>query len=442
MAETHRIVSQDPDAVIIDARAYSELDEIKKEVARISIDALRIPFLDGAPLDFKNRNALNGLKPVDFVNDDGFLLEDNVEKIANKIGLDESVVRHVGSAINTVALLRVGYIKPLCNAFIDNEPSIVAKFNDGSHAIPISHEYLANWFRKNHVVGCKISVDSATLNKTIDNYLLFDLDNVNTPDSFEQKVRERNRRFGEISSLLNDGELSKGSELTALLSHNLYANSREIVNLARKTPGFEKTFDEDAGNWEGYKLGEHTETVLDLFDKNYADILPASCLPIMRMALLVHDIGKGEATKNYDKSNQKRYNEKYAEKFLKSNHVDDATTKLIVSMIGDGMNLMDRLIIKGDKSASGDLFNFCKERMAEYFGADKVNLDIMLGFRTMLEVLQACDSAAYTTMAVTRMGEVKYRNYGSFDKSFMPFHGFTGDKVRWLKSRDQKDNKK
>ena len=109
---------------------------------------------------------------------------------------------------------------------------------------------------------------------------------------------------------MSEGEKIQGydSELLRILGSNLYIKPREIIELAKQTQGFRDVFESDAGNWEGFKLSEHTETVLRLFDDNYADIMPASTLPIIRLALLVHDIGKPEAIKMGDKANQKQYN--------------------------------------------------------------------------------------------------------------------------------------
>ena len=154
----------------------------------------------------------------------------------------------------------------------------------------------------------------------------------------------------------------------------------------------------------------------------------------MRLSLLVHDIGKGEAAKNNDKANQEVYNIKYARDFMRLNGIDDATSNLVISMIGEGKELAGRSIIGHDSGATKKLHHFCKKIAQEYVGPEAADEGTVLGFMNLLEVLQLCDSAAYTTMAITRSKRgIRYRNYGSFNGSFDPFHGFTGRRANWKK---------
>ena len=72
------------------------------------------------------------------------------------------------------------------------------------------------------------------------------------------------------------------------------------------------------------------------------------------------------------------------------------------------------------------------ERIAkEYLNTEQVDRDTVIGFRHILEIIQTCDSAAYTTMGITRASNgVKYRNHGSFNESFDTFKGFTGRRAK------------
>ena len=102
----------------------------------------------------------------------------------------------------------------------------------------------------------------------------------------------------------------------------------------------------------------NTETVLRIFDENYADILPASTLPIMRLSILVHDIGKSEAAKRNDKVNQQRYNIEYAKEFMRLNNVDDSISNLIISMIGEGKELAGQYMLKHDSETQRKFYKF------------------------------------------------------------------------------------
>ena len=448
VAEVHKIESLDPDAMIIDLAALRGLTkEARTEVNKL-LKTLSPGPITGAPLSYDDRNSLDhAAGPRDFQNSDGLMYTDDIEAIARKIKADPHAVKHVGSAQNTYVFIGGGWLEKVCFAFSDNESNIRYR----NHNAPINHEYFANWLRTNHIIGCKMGVDSATLDwKHIDNYLLFDLEKVNTPEKNEEFITNRNRLFGKVAYAMGEkiknrqnaddiGEKTNNqrTEFVKLLTENLYAKPDEIIEAAKKTPGFEKVFDEDAGNWEGYSLGEHTETVLRIFDDNYADTLPADSLPVMRLALLVHDIGKGEAVKARDKSNQDKYNYEAAEKFMDENNIDKNTQGLVLMMIGKGKSLASDYIRAGSKEErdviSVKMSKLCASSLKYYLNIEPTN-DTVTGMRLMLKGIQNCDSAAYTTMGITRAkksnGIISYRNYKSFNGSFDPFHGFTGRRVR------------
>ena len=405
-AEIHRITSEDPDAVILDADALSELNREQRINAEVAIARTLLDVTEGSPLAFENRHMLNRIRATGFANKDDLMYRGDVSKLSRQLGLDEAVIEQVGSAINTGLLLSRGELKQLCDAFMDNQSSVTVYTPDGEmRSVPINHEYLANWFRENHIVGYRRGVFSATLNgQYVDNHLLFDLEKINTAEENERRKRERNRRFGRIA-LAASKNISRGNErgkMTDYLAEHPFIKPEEIIQMAKTTPGYNKVFEQDTGNWERFTLEEHTETALRLFDKNYADILPVSVLPVMRMALLVHDLGKPAAVSNGDKVNQKQYNLQYAEHFLRKNEVDEPTIKLITTMIGEGMDWTHRWMIKGNRSEGNRYYKFCEEAMKQYLGQKQVDEKTVLGFRNMLEVLQTCDSAAYTTMGITR----------------------------------------
>lgn len=432
LPELHRIISSDPDAVVIDASAdMSDLEGQSRNYVKSALAETLPGVLEAAPLDFYDRYTINHLELKDFGNKYGLIFDDEIDATSQRLRLDTSVVEHVGSAINTRKLIGNGYLNYVCEAYLYNKQSINFNFDGEEHFVSISAEYFKNWARKNHVVGYKTKANSATLGEVITNYLLFDLEKVQDSNVVERVNRMRDERFGQIALSANKNN-SKRGELARALSDNLYIKPEEIIKLAKKDPLYKKIFESDAGNWEGFTLEEHTETVLRLFDDNFADFLPASTLPIMRMALLVHDIGKPLAVMNNDKKNQKQYNLHLAEKFLAENDVDEPTAKLIKAMIGEGMMWAERYMIRrADESAMEGYLEFCERTLGEYMGTDKVSRETLDGFGNMLAVLQTCDSAAYTTMAVTRSANgVRYRNYGSLNDSFEDFRGLTGRRAR------------
>jgi hypothetical protein len=426
--ETRRIISDDPDAMIICSR-LSDLNEEDRERAIDAIRQIRPRVMKGAPIRFEDREDIKKISPQDLLDKEyGLMFGDRVSDIEKQTKLyNRDLIIHIGSALNTARLLDSGHLDALCQAFLDDKRELRV----GSHTIPINHEYMANLFRAGHIVGSKVRVSSATIGKEIDNYLLFDLAKVNTPEAIERKTRKRNRLFGQIAIASSEKNKNR-SNLQHVLESNLYIKPQEIIELARKTPGFEDIFDEDCGNWEGFSLGEHTETTLELFDTNYADLLPASALPLIRLSLLVHDVGKPQAVKRGNKERQKQYNAVFAERFMRRNRVDDATMRLVLSVIGEGMSITSELIRGGGNMVTRWRLRCFSEKIAkEYLGVKRVDKDTVIGFENLLKVIQTCDSAAYTIMAVTtNEGRINYRNYGSFDPSFEQFKGFTGRRAR------------
>ena len=445
--EVHEISSEDRDACVIDAHSFfsknlhkydlrnQEGEEALRELGATIKKTLPGVF-SGSPLPFDYRDAIDGIKPKDFItnSENGFICENELEQNAQKFNLDKNLVKQVSSALNTRRMLisNPQLIPNLVSAFNDAKDSITVRRGENNHVIPISREYLASWFRDIHVVGYTMRVNSATIGKRITNYLLFDLENVNTSPEIQKRRKNINKRFGEIA-LSQESRRPRASKLVERLSNDLYIEPKEIVSLAKKTPGYKEIFEADAGNWEKFSLEQHTETVLELFDKNYADLLPAAVLPIMRLALLVHDIGKTEAVKNLDKKHQIDYNVQYANDFMKKNNVDQIDRSLVLDMISNGMNFANRYYVKRDRSVYEEFHEYGKKTMQKYLGKDDVDEETITGYVKMLEVLQTCDSAAYTTMAVTRSSKdegIVYRNSGSFNNSFEKYRGLTRRRAR------------
>ena len=419
--EVHRVISDDPDACIFDIHfSFSELDENEREAVLSAIAGTAPGITVGAPIDFAHRDALRGVLSKDFVKDSstGLTFEEDLTKNAEKFHFDEDFNRKIVSARNTNCLLKnyPASVKLLMIAFLENEDSITVQIGDKERTIPISREYLASWFREMHIVGCRVKVNSVTLNKKVENFLLFDLEKINTTSEIEKRKKKVNRRLGKIA-VTAEKRRSSG-KLAETLAKDLYIKPQEIISLAKTTPGYKEKFEADAGNWEGFTLEEHIETVLRLFEENYADSIPAALLPIMRLALLVHDIGKSEAAKNHGKKNQKDYNLKYAEDFMEKNGIKPANRELILAIIGEGLELTGRWVFKEDPEADRKLDDFSKRTLKKFLGKFFVNSDTITGFRRLLEILQMCDSAAYTTMGITRSKSVYYRNNNSFGKSF------------------------
>ena len=260
---------------------------------------------------------------------------------------------------------------------------------------------------------------SATLDKNISNTILFDLTKVNTEEKIKQKEQTFEKVFGEFSQEMNKSlESSKSHPLVKLLSENYYASPEEIIEEAKKVTGFENHFDKDAGNWEKFTLGEHTETVLRMFDETYADVLPAKLLPIMRLIILTHDLGKPEAAQEGKKNEQKGFNLKEGSRFLNELGIENNLKELILGIIGQGQEITSDVFVKKNKK-SNELRQYSRELLDKIKKVGSGSLEgEEMAIYFMSFMLQNSDSGAYTDYAVTRRrGGLWFRNYPSFNES-------------------------
>lgn len=320
--EVHRIISSDPNAIIIDIKTpWKEQGNISK-----AIDPLLPKILEGAPVDFEYRDTIPLL--VRTIEDDfnlrnkKFIKEEEIPQILQRLKerirnssnplaiVDEKLVTHIAGAVNSRYLLKNDTVDLLRKyAFYEDdflEDIFVTESGNVKCKVPFSRDYVARFLRSNHIVGIKTTVDSATLDRNISNTVLVDLLRVNTVKEVNTKAESFERVFKGISNETDRSlESSKSHPLVKLLSENYYATPKEILEEAKKVRGFENFFDADAGNWEGFTLGEHIETVLRNFDETFADVLPAKLLPVIRLAILTHDLGKPEAVRREEKKNRR-----------------------------------------------------------------------------------------------------------------------------------------
>jgi hypothetical protein len=432
-SEIHKIVSEDPDAMVIDGtfNLGSRSDEERKQI-REALYKLSIGLTEGSPLDFEHRDILTTFKPKDFRAPDGTYPKiSDLPTISQKLGVDEKTVKQVAGSLNARFTLISDPAGTIWN-FIDNKDTYSLGKDNGK--LPINQEYVANWLRNAHIVGEKIGVWSATIDKYIEPVFLFDLKKVNTEKEVARRRDVLFRRYGRVARRMADGlEIRTEAERPFIdyLSNNLYATPKQLVDEAKKVGAYKETYEADAGNWEKFSLSEHTETVLRVFDKNYADKLPANLLPVMRLALLTHDLGKPEAVNNGEKHNQHAYNVREADNFMKSVDVNENLRKLIVGIVGESQKLTTRAFIQGDIGARKELLSFCNNLLAEY-GAENITKEDVLGLANMCLIVQTCDSAAYTDMAVTRSEKLRvhHRNSPSFNDSFHPPVSITWQDVK------------
>lgn len=429
--EIHRIISSDPNAIIISSE-YS-----KSEQERISqaIIPLLPKILEGSPVDFKYRDTVPLF--LETVNEDfnlknkEYISQAEIPQILEKIKsiihqsrnpeavVDEDLVKHIAGSVNAKYILKFNPLRSIEYYTTSKKESWDINRGDITHQLPINRDYIARFLRSNNIVGLRTNLESGTLQRKISNTILFDLTKVNTEEKIKQKEQTFEKVFGEFSQEMNKSlESSKSHPLVKLLSENYYASPEEIIEEAKKVTGFENHFDKDAGNWEKFTLGEHTETVLRMFDETYADVLPAKLLPIMRLIILTHDLGKPEAAQEGKKNEQKGFNLKEGSRFLNELGIENNLKELILGIIGQGQEMTSDVFVKKNKK-SNELRQYSRELLDKIKKVGSGSLEgEEMAIYFMSFMLQNSDSAAYTDYAVTRRrGGLWFRNYPSFNES-------------------------
>lgn len=435
--EIHRIVSSDPNAIILNYDKSNNSKE-KQQIIEQEIPFLLPGTLEGSPVDFKYRDAISLLqesketmKQLFNITNKEYISQAEIPQILEKIKsiihqsrnpeavVDEDLVKHIAGSVNAKYILKFNPLRSIEYYTTSKKESWDINRGDITHQLPINRDYIARFLRSNNIVGLRTNLESGTLQRKISNTILFDLKKTNTLDQVKKDKESFEKVFSDLSNETDRSlESSKSHPLVKLLSENYFATPKEILEEAKKVKGIENLFDADAGNWEGFTLGEHTETVLRMFDETFADVLPAKLLPVMRLALLTHDLGKPEAVKQGKKEEQKQFNLIEGEKFLNELGIEKNLQTLILGIIGEGQELTSEIFVK-KKNESSRLMEFSKKLLEGFRGDDKpVKFDDMRAIYYMAFMVQNSDSGAYTDYAATRRSGVWFRNNPSFNDSF------------------------
>lgn len=426
-AEVYRVSSLDTDATILrrPGSEFGAIGQYRDAIAALVPDIIRdaeFPFGissgDIASASGEVRNILGAAN--------GRLISD-----AECEGMSE-LARQFAARYNTrmFVLKSPRWLHAVVNKYLEKEQFINNR--ELGLAYPIDHSFVAQLAQSAHLVGSERRVYSATLKEYIVMVSFFDLYSVDSEANVRCSRRSNRDVLGEFSQAIGSQLGSVQDPLRSAIM-NPHATPKAIMEAAGSmSDGYwGRVFSEDAGNWEGYTLGEHTETVLRNLENNFADELPVGALAFARLALIVHDIGKAKAVMAGHKKIQSVYNKQYAGKFLREIGLDDNTAQLISRVVIDSMGLAGRVFVKRDLNAQQEL-----RQLAGQMGAGIHN-----GARAYLLIaflLQTCDSGAYTQRARTRRpigpggSDVLIQNAASFDGSFKSLpNDLTAQRLEW-----------
>lgn len=437
-AEVHEIVAGDTDATVLDfSFDESKLDDEAKAKYRQALRALAIPITEGSPVSWDARNEVSPFVGAMQKAKKHLVLQKEVSELAAAAGVGEEVALQLASAYNSrqIALQKPSY---LISQLIKNSKDIITdslEVDGERQELPINLEYVQRYLRENHIVGVKQSISSATLNKDITSVSFFDLEKTITAKGLETERQATWQKLGSVATSLGEvmrPEVEQKQPLLRLLE-DVHAKPDKLVAAAKMVEGYEDIFNGDAGNWEGFTLAEHTETVLRNFDESFAKNLPVELLAPMRLAILSHDVGKPIASARGEKHKQMEYNISQANDFLGKLGVDDQLKDLLLAVIGKGEELAFQIEVRGaGEPAVKAMRELAVNTLLKFYGSENVNDEQINGFTEMCKMLQVCDGGAYTSMAITRRegGNGRHRNAPSFNSSFAQPVGFGKRTIR------------
>lgn len=418
--EVIKIGCCDPDAVILNASmSLKNLSQADKELYFKALTTLSFASIsEGAPIPFEKKHLPKTIfeKIKASLSQDNYISLESVKNLCYTQNLDSDLAIHIAGAMNANMLLQSDP-KHAVSKFWSTEPFL----NSENIECPLNHMSIANWLSNNHIVGAKFPVWSATLDENIENFSLFDLNKINSQKEIDQQRARIAQKYNGLDRLFS------GLTNNKTLTQRLLASPKDIVNTAKDVKDFQHTFDADAGNWERFTLGEHTETVLRVFNDTYAHTFPERLLPFMNLCLLVHDIGKAEAIKHNEKPRQKEYTHHYANIFLENFGVDNNVKDVILGVIGTGQTYTTDYYVNKNTTAKTQLQQYCKDLLVQNYGNQVTNDDVS-ALDDICSILQTCDSAAYTDYAVTRSTShgTHHYNYPSFNSTFEKNSGLNG----------------
>lgn len=321
---------------------------------------------------------------------------------------------------------------------------INAKISEKNSSPLYNTNLLLSWLSQNHIIGAQLNVYSATLlgNEDLinagyepDRYgrikipdaFLLDLRGIETEQTLKARLHYNAQQYGDFAELAKD--VVKDKKMKNLLQNGrpeeimkyICDNSPEIATLMQKSDK----------NWEDYRIGDHTMTVLRWLDDNYYDILPKDLIPLMKTSILAHDIGKGlEKEKDfYNAESIDKANVENAEKVYDFFKLDQKARKVCKFIVSDALPYMKKYYLGPYKSETESGIKEEKEKCLnalrmqaskllsqEYGVTDKALSNALC---QLCQVMQNCDSGAYTFYAKAYdKGQIHQGGNRKFTKSF------------------------
>ena len=436
----YKIISTDKSALIFNSKFdYSKLTSEQRLKV---VSALRVmtnySLSSFAPVKFEDREnyimVYEALKKETISSNQNFVTFAIIEKVYAQLvaegkNVDKNLLIGVGGAFNTKKMLTINPSYVANKYTLEKDPELrnsIADYSSSQQNGPLSMEYFASWAYNNHIIGSKTSILSVTAGREIENYIIFDTKKINTEKAVGDKMQRIVRKYSEIENLL--GEFSTNKQLMSELAG---ANAENAVSVMANH-GFGEPYKLSAGVWEGFSVGEHTETVLRVFEDSFNDEISEKIKPFMKFVILAHDIGKGYAFQKYGKNKdyEKISTREFCEKYLFDGcKVKDNIKDLVLFTINEGQDIMANIYLPHLRAnltkeqleeQKKKMVTACQNLLKDALGREPTMGEVF-GLISVNKILLTCDGGAYTRYAVTRDSKtgMYYRNGNDrFTKSY------------------------
>lgn len=271
------------------------------------------------------------------------------------------------------------------------------------------------------IIGCILDVKSATIMKTIRVASVFDLDKIGTKNQIENSnTNAITKEFGindlKNKSILNNDKIESLKKLS----------NKELIENAIKNTNLGKRFYESANVWEGFTIGQHTETALDCFDNCYNLEVTKDAAILTKIVIMAHDLEK-----NISKADDDNTHQKTKDFISELTGIDKKGQQLIVDIIYKSQQYTTDYFVKKNPNALKMLKGFCTEVLNNFYNKlpTKNQID---GLMNICIMLQSVDSFAYTPYATTRSKNIKFNNCNkNFALNFEPPYGLLKNKSKF-----------
>lgn len=418
-AKIHRIVSRKKGAMLINRNFdINALTEEQKELysnAIFEFGSFKLSKMAPPPYDYRNEF-------MDIVK----TLADAVEKTGNYIisydfanevygknkshlsGVSKEYFFKVAGIMNTKVLSRIDPIYLLFRysipsdkddkdkIYFDDNLNLFEAYETGLNSAPFDREYFTSYLYENNIIGFKFDVDSYIIHKDMNSYILFATEDIKTEKDYKLDEAKKQEMFSGLIGLIKSLKLN--NEFLEIFNSS---SSEEIHETLKNYPMINDLLEKDAGNWEGFTVGEHTETIFRALNDSYENDISTEIMPYVKLIFALHDIGKGVSVERYNKYAQSEYNVRYASEILRDLNFDKKFIELVGFVIGRSQKLTTNLFVRGDSSSKEKLIEECKTLLVDLFGKAVTENEI-LALANICVILQTCDSGSYTPYAVTR----------------------------------------